>query len=215
MTRPAPSAKGLTAHWSFDDCSAADLSGNGYGGVLHGKSTCVEGRSAEGRALQFSKSDSSYVLVAQDIKLGGDYTLSAWVRYNTQKRGWQIVASRMLNAETDQEDAWDLALNFERLFFFHSGGHNHTEYCCLAHETWQMLTVTVTGKTGTVYVDGNPVHSFEAMPFEAQDDLPICIGCNDFNTLPPVHYFEGAIDDLRIYGRALDPIEVKALWGGD
>jgi hypothetical protein len=130
---------------------------------------------------------------------------------DTQNSDWQIIASRMLDASTLQEDAWDLAFTGKRLFFFHSGGHRHVEYCCLYSKKWQMLPLSVAGTQGQIYANGQAVHTFEATPFEAQDDLPVCIGCNDFNTLPPAHFFAGAIDELRIYDRALDAAEVKAL----
>lgn len=32
---------GLVAHWSFDDCSAKDNSGNGHDGTINGNPQCV------------------------------------------------------------------------------------------------------------------------------------------------------------------------------
>lgn len=213
-TNPTPTtpAVGLIAHWSFDDCSAHDFAENGHDGEIVGQPECIQGRDG-GRALRFlGQTPSPYILVKKDIPLGQAYTISAWIQYSGRKRGWQIVASRMLNATTDQNDAWDLALTGNRLFFFHSGQHHHTEYCCIGGPTWQMITVTVQDIEGLVYVNGKSVHSFEAKPFLATDTVPICIGCNDYNTLPPRHFFAGSIDDLRIYHRALSSEEVRALY---
>ncbi len=42
--------RGLVAYYSFDDCSAKDLSGNGNDGIIYG-AKCVDGKF--GKALSF------------------------------------------------------------------------------------------------------------------------------------------------------------------
>ncbi len=63
----------------------------------------------------------------------------------------------------------------------------------------------------TVYLDGVPVMSAMLNP-PAFDDNPLTIGF-DVNNGAPALAFEGALDDLRSYGRALDDTDIAALAG--
>lgn len=47
---------GLIARWSFDDCTAADSSGNGLNGTVFGNPACILGRL--GDALNFDVTSS-------------------------------------------------------------------------------------------------------------------------------------------------------------
>jgi len=57
--------RGLVAYYSFDDCSAKDLSGNGNDGIIYG-AKCVDGKF--GKALSFD-GVNDYVEVPHDESL--------------------------------------------------------------------------------------------------------------------------------------------------
>ena len=71
---------GLVAYWSFDDCTAKDVSGNGHGGSQIG-TTCSDGINK--KSLTFNGS-SDYVEVPNttELSLTTAMTVSAWVKPN-------------------------------------------------------------------------------------------------------------------------------------
>lgn len=199
------SSDGLIAHWSFDDCDARDVSGNGHDGVTYGSPDCVDGV-AGSRALRFDTEALSYALVDRDIKLEGDYTLSARIRLeDSEHLSWQFIVSRMQSASALRDPAWALRLSRSRIFFLREF------YCCVEDDRWMMITATGSADQGVLYLDGERVLSGELTRVENEDDLPICIACTQGNSLPPFQFFKGAIDDLRVYGRALTASEVAEL----
>jgi hypothetical protein len=78
--------------------------------------------------------------------------------------------------------------------------------------SWHQVTGVYDGDTQTitVYVDGVPedVEHVTGVP-AASGPLTVGAGLDDYQ---PSDTFLGAIDELRTYGRALDPVEVWALY---
>lgn len=53
---------GLIAHYTFDDCTAKDLSGNGYDGLIHWRNSrnCVAGARGIGAFLNYVDGINEY-----------------------------------------------------------------------------------------------------------------------------------------------------------
>ena len=66
---------GLVAYYSFDDCTAKDLSGNGNDGTING-AKCVDGNF--GKALEFNGVDD-YVKIDKRFDLS-QITVIAWIK---------------------------------------------------------------------------------------------------------------------------------------
>jgi len=91
---------GLLAHWSFDDCTAKDSSGNGYSGIVHGRPVCTDG--VRGKALAFNLKGDKDNGCGQK---GGDYisipaiggvwdkgvTICAWAKFTEPRFFERIV----------------------------------------------------------------------------------------------------------------------------
>ena len=80
--------------------------------------------------------------------------------------------------------------------------------------TWSHVAVTLSGTTGTLYLDGqvvatnpNMTESPSSLPATTQDSL----GRSQFSGDP---FFDGAVDDFNIYSRALSASEIAALASG-
>jgi DUF1680 family protein len=78
---------------------------------------------------------------------------------------------------------------------------------------WTHLAVTLTGGTGTLYVNGSAVATNTAMTL-----TPASLGSTGNNWIGRSQFgdpmLNAAVDDVAIYGRALDKTEVQALAGG-
>ncbi|WP_267900722.1 LamG domain-containing protein [Rhizobium rhizogenes] len=76
---------------------------------------------------------------------------------------------------------------------------------------WTHVAVTLSGHTGTLYIDGTEVGTNTAMyfaPFHIGPTKQNWIGRSQYSADP---YFNGLIDDFRIYNGALDSSGITAL----
>jgi len=76
--------------------------------------------------------------------------------------------------------------------------------------TWNQFVLSFNGTSVSLYVNGN---------FEAQENCSYdidtnrgYIGTSQYQNQSPVYYFNGSIDQVRIFNTALDPLEVEALY---
>jgi hypothetical protein len=76
---------------------------------------------------------------------------------------------------------------------------------------WVNLCATFDGETRRFYVDGVRIASITSPPAPVVLDRPLFIGALRYSTLTN-SFFRGAIDDLRIYHRALSDNEVHLLY---
>jgi Concanavalin A-like lectin/glucanases superfamily len=82
---------------------------------------------------------------------------------------------------------------------------------------WKHVAVVLSAGSGTTYVDGTAVGTNGAMslhPGDLQETTNNWIGKSQFAGAPQYDpYFNGQIDDFRVYDRALSAVEIAALAG--
>ena len=77
---------------------------------------------------------------------------------------------------------------------------------------WHHLVATVSSSSGVFYVDGQQVDSATISNNITVDNL--LIGAeNNRGTLSPTNYFDGDIDQVRVFSKALSSAEVSKLYG--
>jgi hypothetical protein len=170
-----------------------------------------------GNAVKLS-GDGEYVSLPSNIMNGlQDFTVSAWVNPS---------------ADTPWERVWDFGSSTNDYMFVtpNAGGGpvgfaiSTTGYATgeqdirgtspLPLNTWSLVTVTLSGTTGTLYVDGQPVGTNANMtlnPSSLGNTTQDTIGRSQFPWDP---YLSATVDDFNIYSRALTPAEVAALATG-
>lgn len=76
-------------------------------------------------------------------------------------------------------------------------------------QDWHHVAIASDGSTVETYLDGQPLGPVSSAPITYTESV-LTIGCR--NTLPaPQEFFNGDLDDIRIYRRALSPVEVSDL----
>jgi hypothetical protein len=75
---------------------------------------------------------------------------------------------------------------------------------------WVKLLVSINATEAIFYINGNPSQTIN--DFVANTSGPLRIGAGATETSPPQFFFNGLIDDVRIYDRALSAEEVQALY---
>lgn len=204
--------------WHMDETSGtiADASGNGNDGTFDGAAADYGHFSPLGTALYFN--GGSDVNVGNGFDLDDrSFTVEAWIRPDSGRTSNSLIASKPEPDPVDGDPLNNLHLriypdNHPR-FGFH-GGDLDGPAGAVASEQWQHIAF-VFEKTGTannnryIYVNGAQVDS----------DTPSYVyegsGGNFFiGSWGNSEYFEGFIDEVRVYHEALDATTVANHAGG-
>jgi hypothetical protein len=201
---------GLVGAYSFDEGSgttATDVSGAGNNGTIKGATWTTQGKF--GGALSFNGT-SNWVTVndASSLDLTNGMTLEAWV-YPTivpPNTWWTVLEKEQqpnggvyyLFASSDQGQPFTgVFIGDERNLY---GGTR------LAVNTWTHLAATYDGTTERLYVNGVQVSSRAQTGLIQGSSGALRIGGNSVWG----QYFQGRIDEVRIYNRALSAPEIQA-----
>lgn len=220
------------AHWTFDEgsgTSAADSSGNSNTGTLNGGVSWTSGRI--GSSAISLNGTSGRVSVGNNTVLNmtsNNQTISAWIY--PKMVGVAGASSTPDQAIFDRDDHGCGPSNGYS-FRFNGGGYGTgalSQYgssgggCAFLQTTqatqgtytasqWQLLTVTNTNGTVKYYVNSTQYAADTTNNYvsaHASSTQQGYIGGSAIN----MHYFNGYIDDLRIYNRALSASEVSGLY---
>ncbi len=172
-------------------------------------------------ARQFNAS-TQWIRVPDDAKLDlgtSSLTLDAWIQTSTANTWQGIVEKRSLSPD----QGYALYLKQGRLALLLGDGTSGTEFtnastAILADGKWHHVAATTdraNSATGTtLYVDGSPIvvlpgYSATANLDNAEDLL---IGAQEPSSAP-VWGFDGKIDEVEIFDRALTAQEINDIWG--
>jgi glucose/arabinose dehydrogenase len=204
---PAPT--GLVAAYGFNELSGTsvtDSSGSGNAGTVLGATRTVAGR--YGGALSFD-GVNDWVTVADSasLDLTGAMTLEAWVRPTTSAPDWRTV----LLKEQPGGLAYSLYAGSGSSgpsgYVFVGGNDRGTPAVgMLATDTWTHLAVTYGGGQLRLYVNGTQVATRAQTGNILASNGALRIGGN--GVWP--EWFQGQIDEVRVYNRALTAAQIGA-----
>jgi len=203
----------LVGWWSFDEGAgtvAVDGSGNGNDGVVNGEPAWVAG--PLGSALDFGGTDSS--VVAPYIPLDNrSFTIALWV--NLAQNDAEHVAFGQQEAGSDNKS---LHLRLGGTGNPAAGGLNFGFYAndlktdggILELNTWYHLgfVYDIDAQQKRIYVDGELVAEAASTPYLGTT------GDTNIGMWNGGQYFNGMIDDVQLYQRALADAEVAKIMAG-
>ncbi|AMP00205.1 concanavalin A-like lectin/glucanases superfamily protein [Collimonas arenae] len=198
----AVTAVQMLAYLAFDDGSgitAADSSGKGHPGALVNGASWTSGK--KGGAVSLNGSNGYVSLPADIVSDVADITVAAWVFWSSSEKWARIFdfgsgtgRYMMLTARSNSGlPRFAITVNGP------SGELGIDSNTPLALGQWVHVAVTLSGNGGTLYLDGSPVGSNPSMflaPFHLGGTGQNWIGRSQFAADP---YFNGLIDDFRIY----------------
>lgn len=204
----------LRTHLQFDHLSgttAKDTANNDHPGTLEGGAKWDAGRI--GKAVALDGNDDCVALPPGIVSNLSDFSIAAWV---------------FLNAEQSWARVFDFGDDRGRYMFLTPRNRDHkvrfavsTVYGynqqvidgaeALPTGKWVHVAVTLSGRVGTLYVNGIAVGTNTAIDFP-----PFRLGITPRNWIgrsqfPNDPYLSGKVDDFRIYDGALTAEEIAAL----
>jgi hypothetical protein len=198
------SGQGLVAAYSFDEgtgTTVADSSGNGNTGTLNGAAWVANGKF--GGALRFDGSSARVTINdSASLHLTTGMTLEAWVNPSSVG-GWRdVIYKGNDNYFLEASSSRGAPAGGGTL-----GGADIVVYgpSVVPANTWTHLAVTYDGSTLRLYLNGNQVSSGSRTGALATSSNPLQIGGDSIFG----QYFQGLIDDVRVYNRALSAAEVQ------
>jgi hypothetical protein len=197
----------LLGHWRFDDgagTGALDSAGNGKDGTLNNMDPATDWVTGiMGQALDFDGTND-YVSVPPLNLDSNTATITAWVKGQQTANATGIVFSRAGSTVAG------LAVGDGKLMYtWNDVGWSWDSGLAIPANEWAFVAMTVEPTKVTLYVNESSAVHTHAHALEAFDG-ETCIGRDpqDGN-----RYWLGAIDDVRLYGRALTQSEIEAVDG--
>ncbi len=223
LSRP-PSNLGLVGYWSMNEGTstvATDFSGNGNHGTLQTFSnppTATSGWASGklGKGLEFDGT-SDYISIpnSSSLQMNQNMTIVAWVNVDDASN-LRFILEKGLNDNDNYGfyTAGSGVLNFE----FQDSGSVYRSFTsntgAVVLDQWRQVAVVFddTNNLITFYSNGS-VNRQQAMAYSflgtQTDELKI--GRQNYGGSN--YYFDGTMDEVRIYNRALSASEIATLYG--
>lgn len=194
------------AYYPFNG-SADDESGRGNDGIVNGASLTTDRFGNESSAYDFNGANNNiripYHMMIRD---GISYTISAWFNANTVSTS---IGGQAILGCRDGNRTPCVGIKFQKLWAASANGNeiilSGSEF---EYNRWNFAAFVIDGRNVRFYLNGRNCGSAQL----SQDSDPrgnaSIGGTNDYWTV-----FNGKIDEVRIYDKALPESEIKALYG--
>lgn len=214
---------GLVGYWPFNG-NANDLSGNGNNGIVNGATLTTDRFGVINNAYNYDGDNDFIIIPNNRIFDSNNISFSMWISSSNLQRQWAIVRTNFSNASNEH-----FALTFN--FILQSEVSLCAKYNvpnCNAGQGWQYNTVnqnimnnnfhhvvgTIEGNKMKLYIDNlltqTLTTSFPQTSSCWGGDIQIGRNWSNFTD-----YFNGKIDDICIWNRALTQEEITNLYLAD
>ena len=225
------------AYWKFDDCESATAHdtgsysqySNGYNATIYPVSlgnttvgTCGSGTGTEmwndgtsgkrNASLGFDGSDD-YAEVADDPTLRFDSSLEDFSVFAWVKRAGTGEAN-IISKEDADDDGWRLQFTSGDILRCSVDAIDIDSNSTITDTNWHFVGCSIDRSgNGQVYIDGFADGTATAISSEAMDNTSnIAIGTRSYTS---ANYFNGLIDDLRIYRYPLTLTQIRKAMNND
>ena len=222
----APLSSGLVGYWPLDGAATnwatgqtSDLSGQGNTGALISLSTTTSPVIGKvGQALNFNGT-TQYIDMGDVLDFGYQqpWTVAAWVKLNSTAGVSSIVSKE---ARANPFGGWALDLNAGKVRCSYINNYSTNYFqtqsnAVISANVWVHVAAVYTTNACALYVNGVAVAQTVTQA-NANGDINTAnhlnVGGRDDNAAPSDSLMRGALDDVRVYNRALSSGEVAALY---
>ena len=197
-------SSGLVGYWPFNG-NANDESGNGNNGTVNGATLTTDRFGNANSAYSFDGVNSNIALT--DIDLINNATISIWIK---PVGVLGSVVSKYGNGNESYEFIYN---NNTHGLYGHVGvvtNPNNNIYSDnpLTLNSWSHCVLVIDNGTAKIFINGNQVFAQQGVNSIFQNNDNVLIGKSVWGG----NLFNGLLDDLGIYNRALTPAEITQLY---
>jgi hypothetical protein len=211
---------GLVTKWSFDEGSGTTASDSvgGNNGTLTGGPSWATGK--VGGAISLSGAGNQYISLP-NLSLGTNpFTVSAWVNpVSVAGKSYNYGAGIISNTNSESLGDFYLGVNSQGAVFFYNnrtGGNDSTgvsytqiDTNIVPLNTWTLITAIWDGTSKRIFVNGVEKTGLSNKSLGTNNGSKHTIGL--WSALS-TYSFNGLVDDVRLYNRALSVSEVSQLY---
>jgi len=227
---PVDSLKiGLIAYYPFNN-SAADSSGNKFNGTANSVLSIAD-RNGKANSAYYFDGTTSNITINDNTALrlnNTDFTLNMWI--NPKTYIYDSGSALLSKNAGAYQNGWNCSLvGYDNQnggvagnpFYNVSGGNDPFALGSSVIDTgkWSMLSIVyhLSKQQISFYINGVYVNSVSNIPTpNAQTTARLHIGNNSLadvpNSFTPAYFYNGALDDIRIYNRALNVTLINILY---
>ncbi|MEP2608488.1 MAG: LamG-like jellyroll fold domain-containing protein [Cyclobacteriaceae bacterium] len=217
------STEGLVAYYPFDG-NANDESGNGHHGTVNGAMLTTDRFENANSAYNFGGDDFIQIdPVVADLKSESVGSVNFWFRMTDvtpTSDMWLLnfgdpSSLTYLGVRVRPDGKIWLSARYEANIYYQV----ETSNVEITDAEWAMMTLVQDGSTPSIYINGifvsqeTTTGSDHSIWLDALSSVNNCrVGCRLNNGLGNTDFYEGVIDDLSLYNRALSESEILALF---
>jgi len=191
----------LVGHWDLngntDDSSKYNNDGTVTNALVTNKGKFKQAYEFDGAGDYVSMGDIDGTDGLSEI------TVSVWVKSNVLNQNGIIVG------KNDVNNVWTLLLESGTLKWRGGGADNTVTSSSPAVDVWTHIVATQSGTAGKLYVSGTEVDTGVST---ALGSSALAVEIGRYSTAGGGYYFNGTIDEVRIYSKALTAAEVRSLY---
>ena len=205
---------GLLGYWAFDEASGAtanDSSGNLNTGTIEGNAISWA-NGIFGNALNFENQTQVVISNSPSLNPFSAITISTWLK--ADHWGAASYNPRILEKGTSENQYALLSTSSGQLEFLLSGVSNGVLVAnAPSPRSWHQVAGAFDGSSMTLYVDGQVAAQQTASGVLAMTSDSLVLGNKPSGSAS--NMFNGVLDDVRIYGRALSAAEIAQMYNAD
>jgi len=217
---------GLVAYYPLDH-DTLDYIGGNDGKMVNGSAIFETGK--VGEALRFNGSDYVSIPSSNSLNISGSVTLSAWIKANNLVAAAGIIAKQYsstlytwpyftyaltLDWRAPSSTAIRFAIQKDTNYY---DGEAYTDSGYISTSTWYHVVGTFDGSTRKVYINGVNIPLNGATTTTGAiltTNEPVLLGQDTIVGNPLPASFDGDLDEVMIFNRALSASEVQQLYLG-
>ncbi|PHR73258.1 MAG: hypothetical protein COA67_03595 [Lutibacter sp.] len=148
-----------------------------------------------------------------DFDFGSDFSIEIWVKPSVTNANTQTIISK--RADNIQTTGYDIRIVNDKVSFNWNNGNSIISPNDISTDKWYHIAVTYGSSTYKLYIDGiEVVTSSSGASLPTSNNHDCIVGAMDQSlTSPfkPVNYFNGWLDELKIWDLALNKEQVRQM----
>lgn len=208
---------GPVGYWAMEEMSGSRYDQSGNNNTLTDSGTTIFAPGYYGKGVDFERDSTQYLSIADgsqtNLQLGSAFTITAWfklesygssstARSNLVRKGNSATSNLSYSFEVGGSSSGNSFIGGQISTSGTAFTTTHSATTPLLLHTWYHAAWVYNGTTSTLYLNGNRISSTAMSGSPSNDTQPFYIGINYDD------YFDGVIDEVRVYNFARTPGQV-------